>query len=172
MVEPEQLSSKAAGLNSVPTAVYVHTPELVLLVCGPTQLIVGNSLSFTVTVNEQVLVLLLASVTVHTTVVVPLWKIAPARVELALKLLLMVEPVQLSSKAAGLNSVPTAVYVHTPELALLVCGKTQLMVGNSLSLTVIVNEQVLVLLLASVTVHITVEVPLGKIAPARVEPAL
>jgi hypothetical protein len=84
MVAVVQLSPYAVGSNSLPFAVYVHTPESVLLVCGPRQLIVGNSLSFTVTVNEQVLVLPLPSVTVHTTVVVPLGKIAPARVELAL----------------------------------------------------------------------------------------
>ena len=84
MVEPEQLSSNAVGLNSVPTAVYVHAPVLVFLDCAPTQLMVGNSMSLTDTVKEQVLVLLLASVTVHTTVVVPLGKTAEARVELEL----------------------------------------------------------------------------------------
>jgi hypothetical protein len=115
VVDPGQLSLKAVGLNSVPTAVYVHTPVLVLLVWLLTQLIVGFSLSFTVIVKLHVAVLVERSVTFHVTVVMPLLNITLARVVEPLPVVTplnaypVVDPGQLSLKAVGLNSVPTAV---------------------------------------------------------------
>jgi hypothetical protein len=70
-----------------------HKPGVLLTVTGPLQVITGFWLSITVTVNEQVPVLLLASVAVQFTVVVPTANILPlAGVQE------MVEPGQLSEE--------------------------------------------------------------------------
>ena len=136
IVEPAQLSLKAIGLNSVPTAVYVHTPVLLGLVWLPGQVIMGNSVSFTVTVKLHEAELPDASVTVHTTLVTPLLNILPARVENPLPVVTplnvnaIVEPGQLSLNVIGLNSVPTAVYVHAPVLVLLVRLPGQVIAGD------------------------------------------
>ena len=75
----------------------------------PRHVIEGFSLSVTVTVKLHVATLLLASVTVQTTFVVPLGNAAPANVFELLKLFEMVAPSQLSLNATGLNSFPTTV---------------------------------------------------------------
>ena len=80
MVEPGQLSLKVTGLNSVPTVVYVQTPVVVFLVWLPTQVMVGNCVSFTVTVKLQVALLSDPSVTVQVTVVTPLLNTVAASV--------------------------------------------------------------------------------------------
>ena len=88
---------------------------LVLRVWLLKQLIVGFSLSFTVKVKLQVALLLDPSVTVQITVVIPLLNTPPVRVAeplpavTPLNTYAVVEPGQLSLKAVGLNSVPTAV---------------------------------------------------------------
>ena len=81
-------------------------------------------------VKEQVAVLPDASVTVQTTVVTPFGNTAPVRVDVPLKLFAIVDPGQLSLKPVGLNSVPTAVYVHTPGLVLRIWFAGQEMVGS------------------------------------------
>src|SRR5207249_8722183 len=54
-----------------------HRPGAVLTVIGPGQLIVGGWLSTTVTLKVQFELLPLASVAVHTTLVVPFAKLEP-----------------------------------------------------------------------------------------------
>src|SRR5687767_7034088 len=109
IVEPVQLSPNAVGLNSLPTKIGRPTPASVVRVASATQVIVGNSSSSTVTCTSHVAVLPLASVTVHTTTVTPFGNTAPASVDVLLKLFVIVEPVQLSPNAVGLNSLPTTV---------------------------------------------------------------
>src|SRR5439155_3308799 len=55
----------------------VHSPGAVLTVIGPGQPGTGRSVSLTVTVKVQLELLPLASVAVHTTLVVPLAKLVP-----------------------------------------------------------------------------------------------
>ena len=104
-----QLSSVAVGLNSVPTAVYVHVPESESFAWLPTQVMVGSSLSVTTTSKLHVAVLPELSVIVHSTVVVPSGKTAPAKVAPPLKSLTTLATPQLSPVAVGSNSVPTTV---------------------------------------------------------------
>ena len=119
----------------------------------------GASVSLTVTVKEQLVLLPLASVTVKVFVVVPTGKTAPlARPAVCT----VVDPLQLS--------VPTGeVYVtvapHTPASLLLTIGEGQVIDGASVSLTFTVKEQLVLLPLASVTVKVLVVVPTGKVAP-------
>ena len=126
LLELLQLSVAVGGVNVV---VPVHKPGVVLMVTGP-QVIEGGSLSFTVTVNEQVTALLLApSVALRVTVVTPFWKVM---LELALplaipetlaglplplpeKAALQVPPGQLS--AIGLGMVYAPVQSPVPLLS-------------------------------------------------------
>jgi hypothetical protein len=127
-------------------------------VMGDGQLIVGFSVSLTVTVNEQVVaeVLPLASVALQVTVVVPFGNVEPdAGLQLA------VAPGQLSLAVA--EKLTTA--EHWPESFPWVMLAGQLIVGFSLSLTVTVNEQLPVLPCASVAEHVTVVVPFGNAEP-------
>ena len=66
---------------SVEVLVYVttapHTPASLLTVIGALQVIVGSSVSFTVTLKLQVAVLPLASVTTNVLVVVPIGNTDP-----------------------------------------------------------------------------------------------
>src|ERR1043166_7842908 len=70
---PGQLSVSVARKLTL----LAHCPGAVLTVIGPGQLIVGGWLSTTVTLKVQFEVLPLASVAVHTTLVVPIAKLVP-----------------------------------------------------------------------------------------------
>ncbi len=72
------------------------------------QLIAGAWLSVTFTVMEQFEASPEASVAVQVIMVVPLGIFAPASVEVPLKLLTIIVPVQLSEKV-GLSSLPDTV---------------------------------------------------------------
>lgn len=109
----EQLSV-AVELNSDPTDVYVQTPAAVFLVAfaGHTEK-TGDWLSFTVTVNTQVAVLL-PSDAVQVTVVTPLLNTLPANVAkpaptVAPVSVAVLEVTEQLSVATELNSEPTAV---------------------------------------------------------------
>ena len=121
------------------------------------QLIVGFSVSLTVTVNEHAVeVLPLVSVAVQVTVIVPFGNAEPdAGLQLA------VAPEQLSLAVA--EKLTTA--EHWPGSFPLMMLAGQLTVGFSVSLTVTVNEQLPVLFEASVAVQVTVVVPFGNAEP-------
>ena len=121
------------------------------------QVIVGT-LPSTVTVNEHVAVLLLASVTLKVLVVIPGGNNRP-----------LGDPVVWVVTALGQLSVPTGVgkvinlvHVAISTLAIILAGHT--MTGSILSTTVTVKLHVDVLLLWSVTLNVFVVTPTGKIA--------
>jgi hypothetical protein len=120
------------------------------------QLMVGASLSTTVTRCTQVAVLPEVSVAVQVTEVVPLGKTVGA------SLATLARP-QLSAAVA----VPklTLAAEHWPGSVLTVTSGGHEIVGGSVSLTVTVNEQEAVLPAASVAVQATVVVPFGKVEP-------
>lgn len=152
-VTPGQLSF-AVG-EKLTTAEHRFSAVVVVMFAG--QLIVGFSSSLTVTVNEHAVeVLPLASVAVHVTGVVPFWNVEPdAGLQLA------VAPGQLSLAVAEKFTTAEQLPVSFPWVML----AGQLIVGFSLSLTVTVNEQLPVLLCASVAEHVTVVVPLANVEP-------
>src|SRR5438093_360868 len=127
-----------------------HCPGAVLTVIGPGQLGTGRSVSVTVTVKVQFELLPLASVAVHTTLVVPLAKIEPEagrhRIE---------PPGQLSVN----ENAKLTLVAHSPGAVLTVIGPGQLGTGRSVSVTVTVKVQFELLPLASVAVHTTLVVP-------------
>jgi hypothetical protein len=131
-------------------------PELVVTATAAGQLIVGFTLSVTVTFWVQVAVLPLLSVTVQVTVVTPIGKAAGA-------LLVTLATPQLSLVTGVPKATPLAVQ---PELVATVTAAGQLIAGFSLSVTVTFWVQVVVLPLLSVTVHVMVVVPIGKAAGA------
>jgi hypothetical protein len=114
-------------------------------------------LSITVTVWLQVDVLPLLSVAVQTTVLIPTGKVAAA-------LLVIVVAPQLSVAPANPRKTPVA--LHAPAPALTVTGGGQVITGGTLSTTVTVCVQVAKLPLLSVTVQVTLVVPMGKLAGA------
>ena len=115
----------------------------------------------TVIVNAQVLVNPLSSVVLQVLVVTPAGKLEP----LAKPLSKIVETIAQLSAAVGLEYITTA--LHTPlvivPVALILAG--QVIVGATLSVTVTVKEQVLVLPAPSVAFHTTMLLPLGKLEP-------
>lgn len=118
---------------------------------------VGFWSSVIVIVNEQGAVLPELSVFVQLTVVTPVGKVEPeAGVQAAEK------PIQLS---LAVTDQLTLALLHCPASVLPVMFPGQVMVGSSVSLIVTVKVQALVLPLASVAVHVTVETPLGKVEP-------
>src|SRR5439155_14881160 len=104
-----------------------------------------------------VAVLPLASVTVQVTVVLPFGKLGGA-------LLPTVEPGQLSAKVGAPRLTPAA--AHWPASVCTVTAAGVVMVGFSWSSTVTSWVAVAVLPLASVTVQVTVVLPLGKLGGA------
>src|ERR1051325_4365858 len=120
------------------------------------QVIVGSSVSLTVTVNVQVAVLVAASVVEQVTVVVPLAKVDPlAGVQVTLT-----APSQ-ASKAVGALKLTTALQWPASVPWLRLAGQA-VKAGAWLSTTVTVKVQALVSPLASVAVQVTVVVPLLK----------
>ena len=118
------------------------------------QLGVAGAVAVTITLNEQLAVLPDASVAVQVTVVVPCAKAEPlAGVQLE------VTPEQLSL-TVGAN-VTTAVLLQV--LVVILAG--QAIVGAVVSLTVTVNEQLLVPPPVSMAVQVTGVVPLANVEP-------
>jgi hypothetical protein len=121
----------------------------------------GAVLSTTVTLNEQVLLLLLASVNVYVTVVVPTGKVAPGLwVELP-----VIMPGQLSVAVGSIQVAVWSQVVRPGPVNMVWSWGQPAITGAVLSTTVIVKEQGVLLLLASVNVYVTVVVPTGKVAP-------
>src|SRR6476646_9438053 len=150
---PGQLSV-AVGVANVTTA--EHCPRSVGFVIFPGQLIVGASVSLTVTVKLQFLEFPAASVAVHVTVLLPFGKVEPeAGTHVTVGF-----PGQLSV-AVGVANVTTA--EQCPRSLGLVIFPGQLIVGASVSLTVTVKLQFLEFPAASVAVHVTVLLPFGKV---------
>ena len=78
--------------------------------------------------------------------------------------------VQVTVAPGQLSEAGGVAYVTTPHVSLApgvveVMLAGQVTVGFCVSLTVTVNVQLALLLLASITVHITVVTPLGKVDP-------
>src|SRR4051794_1507518 len=120
------------------------------------QLIEGACVSLTVTVNMQLPVLPDASVAVHVTVVVPFENVEPDAGEHVG----VPTPGQLSLAVAF---VYVTAAVHTFGAVDLVTLAGHVTVGACVSLTVTVNEQVLELPDASLTLQLTVVVPFGNV---------
>ena len=114
-------------------------------------------MSVTVTVNVQLAVFPLASVTVFVTVVVPMGNVLPL-----VWLLTSVVPAQLS---VALRKKSTLLRLQRPGSAVNTRLVEQVMAALSVSVTVTVNVQLLVLPLASVAVLVTVVVPTGNVLP-------
>src|SRR4051812_37091224 len=119
----------------------------------------GSSLSFTVTLNEHVLIFPEASVAVTFTIVVPIANTDPEAAE-------VVTVAEQLSVAVALK-VTTA--PHEPGSEFTVMSAGQLITGASLSVTVIVNELLVVFPDASVAIPVTVVVPIGKVVPEFAE---
>src|SRR5436309_12194555 len=123
---------------------------------GPGQLSVGGSESVTVKVNVQLELLPDASVAVQTTLVVPFGKLEPDggthRIE---------PPGQLSVKLAK----KLTLLAHWPVAVLTALLPAQRGRGRSVSVTVSEKLQLELLPDASVAVHNTLVVPLGKLDP-------
>ena len=100
----------------------------------------------------------LASVTLNAFVVVPIGNKLPL---IKPEVWVIICPIQLSVEL--LLYVTTA--PETPGSLETVIGALHVIVGNSLSVTVTVNEHVAVLLLASVTLKVFVVVPIGNKLP-------
>src|SRR5205085_1988144 len=101
------------------------------------------------------------SVAVQVIVVVPFGNTLPAGTPLELTM----TPGQLSLAVAEPRFAPVTTAVHVPASVLTVLFAGQVIVGFSLSFTVTVNEQLLVLPEASVTVKVLVVAPFGKSEP-------
>src|SRR5262245_51097873 len=117
--------------------------------------IANGCVSLTVTVNEQLAELSTASLTVQFTVVVPFVNVEPEG------------GLQTGTPTPGQLSLTTgAAYVttaeHWPGVAGTVISAGHVIDGGCVSLTVTVNEHAAVLPEASVTVQLTVVVPLEK----------
>src|SRR6266571_5929537 len=118
----------------------------------------GASLSLMLTLKVQALVLPLPSVAVQVTTVVPLAKPVPLAGKQTTEAL-----VQLSL-AVGVVKVATAVHWPASVLFTMLAGQAA-MTGASVSLTVTLKVQALVLPLPSVAVQVTIVVPLTNVLP-------
>jgi hypothetical protein len=143
----EQLSAVVGVPNDTPVAVQ---PKSVVMFTGAGQVIVGTTLSVTVTTWVQVAELPLPSVTVQVTVVAPnvyvadIWSFTTLATE------------QLSTVVGVPNETPVAVQA---VFVVTFTGAGQVIVGRTLSVTVTTWVQVAELLLPSVTVQVTVVAP-------------
>lgn len=133
------------------------------------QVIVGASVSFTVTRKVQILVSPAPSVVLHVTVLIPFWKVevllAPLAVGVVPPLIHWgwpVDKLQLSD-AAGVEYDTTA--LHWPASVLRTKLAGQAMVGAWPSVTVMVKAQVLVSPTPSVACQRTVDIPFVKVDP-------
>jgi hypothetical protein len=156
VVTPEQLSVPTGGVK-VTTAPHCPASFVTLIFAG--HAMTGNSMSFTVTVKEQVLTLFDASVAVNVCVVTPTGKVAP----LAKPAVWVVTAPEQLSVPTGATNVTTAPQIPGVELTAMLAG--QAITGGSASSTVTVKEQEVTLLEASVAVNVCVVTPTGKVAP-------
>ena len=156
VVTPVQLSVPAGGVK-VTTA--PHCPASLFTAMFELQTIAGNSVSVTVTSKEQETALPEASVTVNVSVVIPIGNKAPLANP---AVCVVVAPAQLSVPAGG---VKLTMAPHCPASLTVAIFALHVITGISLSVTVIVNEQVAVLPEGSVAVNVCVVVPIGNIAP-------
>jgi hypothetical protein len=149
--------------------VTVATPQLSLLVGVPKTMpvpvqlvmaggavIVGFSLSVTVTAKEHEDVLPDASVAVKTLFVTPTGKVEP----LAKPVKLLVN-IQLSVA----DTVKLTFAPQTPKSVFILRGVGHVITGFSLSIIVTVEEQDAVLPAASVALNVIVDIPTGNVAP-------
>src|SRR6185369_5365158 len=153
-----EVTPQLSLLAGVPRFTFVaeQSPELAATVIFVGQVSVCAWLSITVTVKVQALELPLASVAMLVTVVVPTGNADPlGGVETRLV------TVQLSE--ALVVKVTTA--LHRPRLLVTTIFVEQTISGGWSSMTVTVNEQLLVLPASSVTTEVTVVVPTGKLEP-------
>ena len=156
VVWPGQLSVPA-GVVYVTTAEQLFRSLACVMFDG--QVMAGDCVSLTVTVNEQLAVLPAASVTKNVLVVTPTGNAAPlARPAVCV----VVWPGQLSVPA-GVVYVTTAEQLFRSLACVMFDG--QVMAGDCVSLTVTVNEQVPVFRAASVATTFTVVVPTVKVEP-------
>src|SRR5437016_1872199 len=151
MAKPGQLSA-TAGLPKF-TPVAKHWFASVLVITSSGQAMVGFWLSRTITFWVQVEVLPLASVTVQMTVLLPMGNWLGA-------LLVRAKPGQLSVTVGLPRFTPVAKHWFASVLVITSSGQT--MVGFWLSRTITFWVQAAVLPLASVTVQVTVLVPIGN----------
>src|SRR6266853_2354117 len=139
------------------TLVALQEPGSALTVTAAGQLMLGAWSSTTITVWVQLLELPLTSVTVQTTALVPTGYGSLAS-------LTTVPTPQLSLVLAGGPSA-TPLALHRPTSALTATSAGQLIDGRSVSLTVTVKLQPLVLPAASVAPHVTAVTPTRKVEP-------
>src|SRR6266513_1791472 len=151
---PLQLSLALTPPNTSGTAARQLVPALALVGAG--QLTVGAVSSVTVKLVVQVALLVAASVAVTVITCVPRPTSVPAAGDW-LKVIPWV-PLQLSLEHTPPNTSGTAARQLVPALALL--GAGQLSVGGVLSVTVTAAVQVWLLPWMSVTVKVTVFVPI------------
>jgi hypothetical protein len=149
------LSAVVGAPNTTPVA--VHVPASALTVTADGAVIVGFWLSVTVTVCVAVAVFPDPSVTVHVTVVAPNGNVAGA-------LFTVVATEQLSAVVGEPSVTPDAVQI--PASAFTVTAVGAVIVGFWLSVTVTVCVAVAVFPEPSVTVHVTVVAPSGKLTGA------
>lgn len=123
------------------------------------QVIVGSCVSFTVTVNVQVLVLPEPSVTLKVLVVTPTGKEAPDAKPVVCT---VVGPEQLSVPT---GAVKTATALHCPVVLFMIMFNGQVMFGKVWSDTVTVKVQAAVFAAPSVAVIVTVVVPRFRTEP-------
>jgi len=133
-----------------------HWPSAAGAVISPGQMIVGNSVSVTVTVKLQLLVLPDESHTVQVTFVVPLGKLKP---------LAGAQTVLVTAQLSPVTGLNVTFDVHWPSAAGTVMSAGQRIVGGSESLTVTVKLQLFVLPDVSATVQTTFVVPVAKLEP-------
>ena len=128
----EQLSATVGKPRETPVALH---PLLLLTILFAGQVIVGNTLSCTVTICVHVAVLFAASFTVQVTVVLPNGNAAGA-----LFVTTNAAPLEQLSATVGVpNTTPVAVQ---PVFVNAVTFAGHVIVGTVLSVTVTVNEQV------------------------------
>jgi hypothetical protein len=149
-----QLSAVAGEPRLTPVAVQ---PVLVAVLMSAGQVMVGRTLSLTVTVWVQEAALPAASVTVQVTAVTPAAKVVDVT------LLLTEATPQLSNVVGSPRSTPVAVQ---PVLVVALTSAGQVMVGARLSVTVTVWVHEALFLSESKTVQRTGVTPNGKAAGA------
>ncbi len=137
----------------------LQLPKVAVAVKLDGQTITGASLSFTVTVNEQVAVFPAASVTRKVFKTFPLGKAEPL---FNPEVCVVVAPAQLSAPTGAAN---VTVALQSPGFTVVTMLEGQVMVGIWLSAIVTVNEQLAEFPKASVVVKVLVVVPDGNKAP-------
>src|SRR5947209_10183707 len=120
------------------------------------QVMLGFSVSLTVTVKLQLVVLLDESVAVQMTVLVPFAKVEP---------LDGMQTTPTPGQSSLAVSVKVTAVLHWPTAVLATMFAGQVIAGFSVSLMVTVKLQLVVLLDASVAVHMTVFVPFANVEP-------